>query len=336
MKMDNIFILGASQDIPVGRIAVANETRSDSATLIEALTAYAAGYKDPENLDDLLEFFAPAVPVSRRFEYRIHGAFDDLYSEDADGDVRAIGADFKVIRTKGSLVQAKTANKGLTEAIDLDEIEDDVEGQKQLKVARLKRILVRTELMRAIALHLIAAGAAKQKNWASTGDKTDPDSDVLAAIDAVRTSANGGFCNRVSYTDSAWTRRVLGLRALDTPGGYASSGMTPEQVAAFLGVQGVKRCEGVYYNKAAETKRSGIGKASSSGYLGRVLGFYGQSGISKDDMSTLKRFISGTIDGSAWRVYEDQKSAKILHLTVEHNSLIATTLAGSNFSLEVK
>lgn len=336
MKLENIIILGPGQEIPVGRIAVANESRSDSATLIEALTAYAAGYKDPENLDDMLEYHAPAVRVARRFEYSVSGAYDNLFAESEDADVRSIGADFKTIKTTGRLVQAKTANKGLTEAIDLDEIEGDVEGAKQRKVARLKRILIRTELIRALALHIIAAGSASQKSWATGTSDTDPDSDVLAAIDAIRTSERGGFCNRVSYTDSAWTRRVLGLRALNTAGGYASSGMTPEQVAAFLGVQGVKRCESVYYSKAAETKRKGVGAASTSGYLGRVLGFYGQSGLDKEDPSTLKRFISGTVDGSDFRVWEQMVNSKVLHLTVEHNSLIATTLAGSNFSLEVK
>jgi hypothetical protein len=336
MKLDNIIILGPGQEIPVGRIAVANENRSDTATLIEPLTAYAAGYKDPENLDDMLEFLAPGVRVARRFEYPVNGSYDNLFAENENGDVRSIGADFKVIKTSGTLVQAKTANKGLTEAIDLDEIEDDVEGAKQRKVARLKRILIRTELIRAIALHVIAAGSASQKSWATSSTNTDADSDVLSAIDTVRTSANGGFCNRVVYTDSAWTRRILGLRLLNTAGGYASSGMTPEQLAAFLGVQGIKRCESVYYNKAAETKRSGVGKASTSGYLGRVLGFYGQSGVDKEDPSTLKRFLSGTVDGSDFRVWEQMVNSKVLHLTVEHNSLLASTMGGSNFSLEVK
>lgn len=335
MKLDNIHILGPNEAIPVGGIAVANESRSDSATLSAPLTAYVAGYRDPSKLDELLEFVAQRTPVSRRFEYKKNGAYDEIFSENDDADVRSIGADFKTIRSKGEVVQAKTLNKGLTYRLDLDEVEGDIEAEKQRKVAMLKRILTRTELIRAIALH-VAASSAVQKSWATSSTNTNPDMDVLAAIDGVRTSAGGGYCNRVIYTDSAWTRRIMGLHMLNTPAAGVSAMFSKEQLAGFLGLQGVEVCQAVYFDKSATTKRSGVGKASTSGYLGRVLGFYGESGMDVDDPSTVKRFVSPTADGGDMRVWEQQVNAKIIDLTVEHNSLISTTLTGGAFSLEVK
>ena len=338
MKLENIRILGSIQEAKGGSIAVANETRADSATLSTPLTSYAVGYRDPEGIEDTLEFVAPRKQVAgRRFEYKKNPDFVEIFSENEDGDVRSAGADFKVIRVNGGIVQAKTANKGLTYRIDLDEIDPaQLEAEKQRKVALLKRILVRSELIRALALH-VAASSAVQKAWASSSTNTNPDTDVLSSIDGVRTSAGGGLVNRVLYTDSAWTRRILGLHALNTPAAGIAAMMTKEHLAGFLGVSGVQVCSAVYYDKSATTKRSGVGKASTSGYLGRVLGFYGLPGMDVDDPTTVSRFVSPNADGGFdFRVWEQQVNSQIVDLTVEHHSLIAATLTAGCFNMEVK
>jgi hypothetical protein len=53
----------------VGEIYLANEDRFTESYFSEALTAYAVGWKDPNNIEATLEFLAPMVPTSRRFEY---------------------------------------------------------------------------------------------------------------------------------------------------------------------------------------------------------------------------------------------------------------------------
>lgn len=338
MQLENIRILGPAEELKAGSVAVANTSRSDSATLSEPLTAYAVGYRDPEGVEETLEYVAPRKQVGgRRFEYKKNPEYAEIFSENENGDVRTPGSDFKVIRIEGQIVQAKTANKGLTYRLDLDDIDPkQLEAEKQKKIAFLKRILVRTELIRALGLH-VAASSAVQKAWASSSTNTNPDTDVLGTIDGVRTSAGGGMVNRVLYTDSAWTRRILGLHAINTPAAGIAATMTKEQLAGFLGVSGVQVCSAVYYDKSATTKRSGIGKASTSGYLGRVLGFYGLPGMDVDDPTTVARFVSPNADGGLdFRVWEQQISSKIIDLTVEHYSLIVATLTAGVFSMEVK
>lgn len=328
-------IVGPEVDLKVGMMGVANESRFDSAFLSEPLTAYVAGYRDPTNLDDILNYVAPRVPVGRRFEYYKGDKNSEFYAEKDDADVRSIGADFKVIKIQGSVVSARTLSKGLTIRMDRDEAENDAdfERKQQLKVAKIMRILRRTELIRAMTLLVAAGGTATQKNWAQATGNTDPDSDVLSAIDATR--ASGVIANRILYADSAFTLRILGLRAQDNPGGYASSGMTLEQLAAFLGVDGVRNLTGMVYDRSATTKLSGVGKAGMAGYRGRVLGFNAQDGLDVDDPSTIKRFVSSAGTGD-FTVFVQDISAKIVDVTVSHYSLIAQTMADGAFSLEVR
>lgn len=334
-EQETIQIHGKDAALEAGMIAVANEARFDSSHLSEPLTAYAAGYRDPTNLEAFLNFVAPRVPVGRRFEYRKGDAYSAVFAESDNADVRSIGADFKVIKIQGETVLGKTLNKGLTIRMDRDEAENDAdfEAKKQRNTAKLKRILQRTELVRALGLLIMAGGTASQKSWAQATGNTDPDSDILLAIDGTRKS--GVIANRVLYTDSAWAVRILGLRAQDNPGGYASSAMTPEQLAAFLSVDGVMALTGMVYDRSAPTKRSGAGKAATTGYRGRVLGFNAQEGLDTDDSSTIKRFVYDYGMGD-FSVYERDVSAKLVDLTVDHNSLIAVTIPDGVFSMEVR
>src|SRR5215471_6834255 len=94
-----------------GQICLANESRFNSAFFSEPLTTYAAGWRDPNNLEALLDFLAPPVQVGRRFEYK-QADNSESFLSDTD-DMRAIGADSKRVEYNGSTVQDKTCNKGL-------------------------------------------------------------------------------------------------------------------------------------------------------------------------------------------------------------------------------
>src|SRR6266545_2172698 len=62
-------ILPEGRAITHEQIEFANAARLTEAYFSEPLTTYAAGWKDPNDINATLEFFAPAVPVNRRFEY---------------------------------------------------------------------------------------------------------------------------------------------------------------------------------------------------------------------------------------------------------------------------
>src|SRR4051812_7605082 len=79
--------------IQPGEVYLANESRFNAAFFSEPLTVYATGWRDPNNLEALLDFLAPPVQVGRRFEYKKADNTEAFLSE-AD-DQRAIGADFK-------------------------------------------------------------------------------------------------------------------------------------------------------------------------------------------------------------------------------------------------
>ena len=51
-----------------GVICAANEARFESTYYSEPLTTFTVGWKDPEDLQDLLDFIAPPVTVGRRFD----------------------------------------------------------------------------------------------------------------------------------------------------------------------------------------------------------------------------------------------------------------------------
>ena len=79
-----------------------------------------------ENLEEMLEFIAPSIPVGRRFEFKSTNNAQAFYS-DSD-DIRSIGAEFKRVRYDGSSINEKTLNKGLTIRIDHDEVVDEIQS----------------------------------------------------------------------------------------------------------------------------------------------------------------------------------------------------------------
>ena len=311
--------------IQPGTVYLANESVFTQQYFNEPLTTYAAGWRDPNDIEATLEFFAPSVPAPRRFTYKSWTNIEEFLSEGAYDDLRAIGGEFPTAEYTGSEVQARTDNRGLRYRIDMDEVADPdsalaggVPAFQARVVEKLKRRILRNSLRRAISL-LSAAAVNTAKTWNGTPGQ-DPDNDVLQQLVAAATQS-GIRPNRVGWGDTAWAKRVLTHRAQNTAGGYASAGLSPEQVGMFLQVQP---------NVSKERfSAAGAGLAEIVGNF--VFMFYALSGQDVEDPSNIKRFYSMTDSGGPWRVYVQQVTSKLVDITVEHYELIKlTSLLGIN------
>jgi hypothetical protein len=310
----------ADANLPAGEIGLANEARLESRYYSEALTTYIQGWRDPNNIEDTLNFLAPPVQVGRRFEFKKWDNADDFLSE--TDDERAIGSAFKRVDYKGTSSTDKTLNKGLTFRADRDEYQE-VPGWRELIVGRLKQRILRNELRRVVTA-IAAAANNTAKTWDTTAGK-DPDQDVLTELIAA-VDASGIRPNRLLYGEVAWNKRALAHRAQDTAGGYASAGLTPAQVAGFLGVDEIKLSR-ERYQSAAATKSKVVPDI--------VLFFYALNSPTIEDPSHCKRFWSPVEGGGMFRVFEQEVGSKFTDITVEHYSkaVVLTSLGLRKFTI---
>lgn len=299
--------LGANQN-PPGRICAANEARFTSAHFSEPLTTFAVGWRDPENLDALLEILFPAVPVGRRFEFKKADNSEAFLSE--DDDVRAIGAPFKRVEYKGTSVNEKTLNKGLTIRVDHDDTSGD--DWRETTIARLLQRLKRNELRRGVAL-LDASATNANKVWSANNPDGDVRDMILAAADAA-----GIAPNVVPFGEAAWHARLDVYEQINTPAAGAKAKMTPRDLAAYLMVDEVPIVKARYQSSAS---------AKSAVVPLVVYAYTAFQGSGKDDPSHVKRFVSMTESG-LYRVYE-QAHEKFTDLSVEcYSNIVATSTTG--------
>jgi len=296
----------------IGQPYFANESRFIEATFSEPLTAYAVGYQDPGQIQELLDFIAPFVPTSRRFEYAVAQNAEEFMAEQNLEDVRSIGASFKRVEYTSKKATGIVLNKGLTIRVDLDNVEDQP-NWRQMYTGKLMRRLLRAEALRAYSL---LTGMATQTNliWNGTTGQ-DPDMDARTYINAYGDSC-GLNPNRMLFGLSAWTQRVLTLRASNNPGGYQSSNQTPEELAASLMLDGCLVSRERYTTGA--TSKARIIPSSA-------LIFLAEPNQSPEDPSNIKRFVAQTQGGTPFRVYEQVINSKLTDLTVEHYSNILVT-----------
>ena len=293
-----------------GEIYLSNESRFAETHYSEPLTTYIVGWKDPQKIEDTLDFIAPPVQApGRLFEFKQLSNAEEFLSE--TDDMRAIGADFKRVEYRGKDAQAKTFNKGLTVRLDLDQY-FDIEQAQQIASERLWRRLLRNELRRGVTALLAAAGSATAKTWSS--GTPDPDQDVLTALISA-TDGSGIRPNRVIYNETAWNKRVLAFRAQNVAGAYASAQMMTEQLAALLCVDQVLVSRERYQTSVT---------AKSKLLSDVVIGFYGEDGAQLEDPTNLKRFWSPVPGGGKMRVYVQQISAKLVDVSVEHYSNVVS------------
>jgi hypothetical protein len=295
------------------RIEEFNASLLVESSFSEPLTEYAVGFREPD-LDAELEFFAPEVPVGRRFEYATADS-DEEFLSDNDDDLRAIRADFPEVEYTGNKVDASTKNRGLQITIDLDEVQGRPDWEEYY-TQKLIRRLKRNALRRAVAL-LSAAATNTAKTWDTTAGK-DPDQDVITDL-ITGANARGVKSNRVGYGDTAWAKRALAHRAQDSAGGFASASLTEEALAALLGVDQVLRSNG-RYTSAASTKTEIVANL--------VLMFSASAGMDTEDPSNIKRFVSmGNPEegGGRFQVYSQRLSAKRHVIAVGHYELLKIT-----------
>ena len=306
--------LAADQGVgqnPRGVIVAANESRFASTFYSEPLTAYTVGWKDPENLETLLETLAPAVPVARRFEYKLADNAQAFLSE--SDDVRAIGSSFKKVEYAGTSANEKTLNKGLTMCVDHDDEVGD--GWREMYVGRLMQRLLRNEVRRATAL-LLAAATSASKTWNSSAN---PDGDVRA-MRIAGADSTGITGNTIVFGEAAWELRLDAYEAAANTSSYAgrAAAMTKEQLAAKLGADRVEVVK-ARYQSTATAKANVLGSY--------VLGYFAVPGVGKDDPSHVKRFVTPTAGGK-FRVYV-MEHEKTTDITVEHYSnIVITTSTG--------
>jgi len=305
--------------IQPGAVYLANESVFTQQYFDEPLTNYAIGWRDPNDIEQTLEFFAPSVPVPRRFTYKSWTNIEEFLAEGSNDDLRAIGGEFSSVKYTGSEIHARTDNRGLRIRVDLDEVADPdsalasgVAAYQARIVEKLKRRILRNSLRRAVTL-LSAAATNTAHTWNGTAGQ-DPDNDVLEQLVAAATQS-GIRPNRVAWGDTAWSKRVLTHRAQNNAGGYASAGLTSEQVGMFLIVQPFVSRE--------RFSAAGSGLAEIVGNM--VFMFYALAGQDTEDPSNIKRFYSMTDSGGPWRVYVQQVTSKLVDITVEHYELIKVT-----------
>lgn len=323
IKMENIqafhpgeLIVDSGRGYRSGQILLANEARFTSEYYSEPLTNYSVGWRDPNDIEATLNFLFPPVQVGRRFEWKKAVNAEEFYSETFD-DARSIGGDFKKVEFKGTSVNDKTLNKGLTIIVDMDEVAETPNWQT-LYAGRLLRRLLRNELRRGVTL-AAAAATNTAKTWDTTAGK-DPDQDMLAEL-STATDDGGIRPNRGIIGEVAWNKRALAHRAQNTAGGFASAGLTPDAVAGFLGLVGGMKISRERYQSAAAAK--------SKVTPDIVLFFYAEDGVGPEDGTNFKRFWSACEGGTKFRTYLQQISSKLWALSIEHYSqLIATSTLG--------
>ncbi|MDD3584189.1 MAG: hypothetical protein PHG74_09255 [Kiritimatiellae bacterium] len=312
MKESLEIILPPGAALQPGQVAIAHEAAFNAAFLSEGLTGYAVGFPGTADLEAELAMLAPNVTVADLFEYRVASSTEAFLTETDGSDIRAVGAEFKVVPVTGSKETAALKHKGLTKRLDVRQIAADPLA-KEKAVASLKARLLRAEIYRAAAM-LYAATTAEPKTWATGDGDTDPDADVLETI-AAQIETSGVPPNRVMFATGAWIKRVKGLRAMDNAGGFANAGFSEQQLADFLGVDKVMRSRGARTVAAAGAK-------TKAGIIGanRVYIYNAQDSIGPEDPSNIKRFCKGDFE-----VYEQQISAATVDVTVAHLSLISVT-----------
>lgn len=318
-----------------GRPDIAMQFCNDSQFLetyySEPLTNYTVGWRDPNNIEDSLQFVAPAVSVGRRFEWKAANNAEEFLSEVVD-DLRAIGADFKTVRYTGTDVTDKTLNRGLSLVVDLDNVATTgvgagvVPGWQQNAVAKLTRRLYRNSFRRAIAA-ISAASVSNPFVWGAQPANpgivpVNPDMDVVADL-VTQTNLTGIRNNRALYGDTAFLYRNQAYGSQNSPAGYL--GYNPagaeQALAAALQVDRVKISR-ERYQSAAAAKTEILGA--------NVYTFFAMDNVDTEDPSNIKRFVS-TFDaeqgGGLFRVYVQQLSSKLVVISVEFYEKIVITYA---------
>lgn len=305
-------VLRDHSQLVAGSYALANESRLASAIYTEALTQFLVGWKDTENIQSTLDFIAPPVAVTRKFEFKKANNAEEFLSE--TDDERTIGTAFKRVAYSGTSALARTRNRGLTYRLDRDEEGGAV--TEEMITGRLAARIMRNKLRRAVtALLALDAGTPKVWNAAST-----PDEDIRSLV-ADAQLASGIFPNRALVGLAAWNLRAGAYSAQNNAGAYAAIGKSSTEVAQLLGLDDMRISRELYQFSGTEKKRI---------MTSNLVAFYAVDGIGKDDPSNLKQFYTPVEGGGRWRVYREEIGPKFVDITVEHyDEIVGTSTVGA-------
>lgn len=304
--------LGIHTGAPAKGVAtLANESLFNNTFFSQPLTDFAVGYRNQEeDLQAMLDYVAPAVKTTRRFQYKVmnnKAAFDAI----TDGsDERALFGEFKFVTTHDGIVDDHTVSKGLTTIIDKDEYEEDPNVLER-RTAWLKQLQLRADLIRTIAL-LNSLATNTAKTW--SGATGTPDMDLRKIIKASR-EAMGLQPNRALYGGGAWDSRLLVLDKQNTAGAFAGLMRLENELARFARLREIRVNDLVY---------SVPGGKAEIVTDNKVYVFSAYNEISTADASNVKRFWSPVMGGGEWAVYVDQTAAEIIKLTVHHKNKIVS------------
>ena len=309
-------------------MSLSNEDRFTASYFSTPLTSYTVGWQDPEDLESLIEFIAPKVPVNRRFEYKLAINKEAFYSE--MDDERAIGGDFSRVEYKGYTNYSKTLNRGLKYRIDLDEEGAGIINE-QLIVGRLLQRCRRNQFRRAVAAltTLTAAGttpAPVSYVWSNTGQVPAPQplENLRTYIQQVQ-SYSGVYPNRLIMDLKSFNLIKASYAGQLTAGAIAMYDLDADKLATDLMLDGVMVAKAIY-TSAVGIQSNLIGTKSYI-FPQLVLPFFGQANPGLDDPSNLKRFVTPAGDGD-FRVYRQQHGPKFVDISVEYyeNTLATSTI----------
>lgn len=313
---------GASFGAPMpGLVVVANASQFDYGSLSAELTGYQAGLPSPD-LEMMLEAMVPSVEGGRRFEFRKSND-EDFITETDDSDIRAEGADFKKVEYRGDVELGSVKNKGLTYVQDHDKLPRTpggaiLPGWENQIATRLRKRLIRAEILRVMAALRTAAGSPTAKVWNAA---SNPDGDLRALVQGLLTST-GLKPNMLLTGDASWNIRQdayeASTRANHNMSGHAM--WSPEQLASYLGVSRVMKSEDVYQAKKSGTKAQLV--------TSEAIAYMAEPGLGLDDRSSIKRVTSPTDAGTRFGVYVETK-AKFTTITVEHYSTVIVPWAST-------
>lgn len=306
-------IMPAGSAIQPGQVALANEDVFADTFFSQPMTDYAVGWESQQRwLKDLLDFVAPPVRTSRRFEYRVANNAKAFAAAENDKDIRALYGEFALVEAIDTIQNGRTLSKGLTTIIDKDDEQENPQLVNQ-KVAWLMDMLYRAEIIRAVAL-LNASANNTAVTWGGAAG-TNPDIDLNGMILAGGNSA-GMDPNRLLIGGQAWQLRLNALATVNTAGGFQGYGMTPEQLAAWLGIDRVEVSRLRYQGASAKTP---LVPGNT------VTAFNAFAGATAEDPSNIKRFWSPEFGGDEWAVWIQDKSSHLKWITVSHKSNIILT-----------
>lgn len=296
----------------INQITQLNASAIVQGSFSEALTTYATGWRDDAlGIQAELDFMAPSVQVGRRFEYLENINFE-AYLSGTEEDLRSSGGDFKTVEMNTTKELGKTSNRGLQIVVDLDDVRDEPNWE-QTRVAQLMRRIKVNKLRRALAIYT-AADTNTAKTWDTTAGK-DPDQDVMTEL-VTAADAVGMKPNRVVYGDTAWSKRALSHRAQVTAGGFSSAGLTVEELAGVLGVEGV-----LHSNARYSTTKTAKGQVLGT----LVLLLTALQNADTEDPSNVKDFWSPTDQGTRYAVHSIPWGIKRHIIAVEHNECMKLT-----------